>query len=264
MTTLRNDALWRCRFCVGTVTCVVCLRVVTFNLRHGTTAQGKRSLEQQAALLRSHNPDLILLQELDEYTCRSGVEDQLRSVSTITGLQYSARAANLSYEGGWYGTAVLSRHPLTQCANYLVPSTWTEGPLRGEDGREHLPEQRSVLCCVVLTPEGPVAAANTHASMDMTERISGVETALRWARRQHGPAVIGGDFNTDGDESTRLFGTEFSDVGEALGPTFRQTRPPKRLDRLYVRGFRVMSAGVEQTELSDHDLMWCELSRERD
>jgi hypothetical protein len=53
-------------------------RVLVFNIHAGKDAGGKPNLEEVAALVRSVDADVVLLQEVDRGTRRSGNVDQVR------------------------------------------------------------------------------------------------------------------------------------------------------------------------------------------
>ncbi len=84
------------------------LRVLVFNIHAGKDAAGVHNLERVAELVRESGADLVLLQEVDRGTERSGREDQLGELSRLTGLA-GAFGRTLDYQGGEYGIAVLAR-----------------------------------------------------------------------------------------------------------------------------------------------------------
>ena len=53
------------------------LRVLTYNIHHGEGTDGRFDLPRLAGVMKSVQPDLVALQEVDEGTTRSGAVRQL-------------------------------------------------------------------------------------------------------------------------------------------------------------------------------------------
>lgn len=146
------------------------LRVLVFNIHAGKDAVGARNLERVAEVVRTTGADLVLLQEVDRKTERSGREDQLAILERLTGF-HGAFGRTLHYQGGEYGIAVLARWPIE--ADSLHPLRVS--PLTGSAGEA--PEARGALHAIVRTPGGPVHVVSTHldASRDGYYRLQQVE-----------------------------------------------------------------------------------------
>ena len=84
------------------------VRVLVFNIHAGKDAKGQNNLAAVADLATSVAADVVLLQEVDRGTKRSGNVDQVRALATRSGYA-SAFGRSLDYDGGQYGIAVLSR-----------------------------------------------------------------------------------------------------------------------------------------------------------
>ena len=87
------------------------LRVLTFNIQQGYTAAGEKGFDEQLALIRSLEPDIIGLQESDTARIAGGNADVVRYFADQ--LHYH------SYYGpstvtGTFGIALLSRYPIQQ------------------------------------------------------------------------------------------------------------------------------------------------------
>jgi endonuclease/exonuclease/phosphatase family metal-dependent hydrolase len=96
------------------------LRVVSYNIRHGQGMDGRVDLERIARILESLRPDLVALQEVDRGCTRSGDADQAAVLGRRLGLHH-AFAAFMEYQGGEYGLAVLSRHPVEEVRRHVLP-----------------------------------------------------------------------------------------------------------------------------------------------
>lgn len=231
--------------------------VLVYNIRAGKDLAGGENLPRVAELVRSTGADLVLLQEVDRNTQRSGPADQPAVLARLTGYSV-AFGRTISFQGGDYGVAVLSRWPIRR--DTLVPLLVTAPPGRTTDNRE----QRGVLVAVVDAPGGPLAVLNTHLDHtgDDVWRMQEIATVLQVSRTAVEPGVpvlIGGDLNARPESPVhqQLRGAGFRDAWEGCGAgdamTFPASAPDRRIDYLYVAGAtRCESARVLASDASDH------------
>lgn len=234
------------------------LRVLVLNMHAGTDAAGERNLERVAAIVEETAADLVLLQEVDSVTRRSGGTDQPAELARLTGFQ--ARFGNaLAYQGGGYGIATLSRFPVRSARLIRLP---VDPPQERSGGSR---EPRGVLHVTVQTPAGPLHVLNTHldpSGDDRWRRQEG-DSVLAVARRlaEDGiPVLAGGDFNAtpDSEAQRALRDGGLRDLWPACasgdGLTYPASGPTKRIDYLYTLGdaVRCSAARVVRSDASDH------------
>jgi len=234
------------------------VRVISFNTRHGTALDGRSALGEQTELLRETLSDsatnVLLLQECDRRTRRSGGVDQPGTVADKLGL-FCHFGANINYQGGHYGTAILTDAIVEESFHHLLPLT-VEGELRHIDGTSHRPEQRGLTGIRA----GGAWFVCVHASLWAKERAEMTDVLLDFLSRTDQPVVIGGDFNTGDEQEYRELRRELDDRLETPGKhTFPSGRPVARIDRILTRGFLADTAGTLETDLSDHHLIWVDL-----
>jgi endonuclease/exonuclease/phosphatase family metal-dependent hydrolase len=231
--------------------------VLVYNIHAGKDAAGSENLARVAELVRSTGADLVLLQEVDRNTQRSGPADQPATLARLTGYSV-AFGRTISFQGGDYGVALLSRWPIRR--DTLVPLLVTAPPGRTTEGRE----QRGVLLAVVDAPGGPLAVLNTH--LDHTgddvwrlQEIAGVLRVASTAREARMPLLLGGDLNARPESPVHqeLRGAGLRDAwagcGEGDAMTFPASAPDRRIDYLYVDGgTRCERAQVLPSQASDH------------
>ncbi|AWI09734.1 hypothetical protein CKA38_11155 [Ereboglobus luteus] len=104
---------------VGTALAETPLRVVSYNIHAGRGMDKQLDLARIAGVLRQLNADVILLQEVDVRTKRSGGVDQATELGRMLGMRsYFAKA--MSYGGGEYGNAVLSKLPFAHTSTLAL------------------------------------------------------------------------------------------------------------------------------------------------
>ncbi len=89
------------------------LTVMSYNIHVGIGMDKKLDLARIAEVINRERPDLVGLQEVDRGVERTGRRDQIAELARLTRMEY-AFAPNLQFQGGHYGVAVLSRHPVTE------------------------------------------------------------------------------------------------------------------------------------------------------
>jgi endonuclease/exonuclease/phosphatase family metal-dependent hydrolase len=233
------------------------VRVLVFNIHAGKDAANRPNLEQVAALVRTLDADIVLLQEVDRGTRRSGHVDQLQVLAEATG--YSPTfGRSLDYDGGEYGIAALSRRPITNSVTEPLPID----PPQARAGGSY--EPRAALTFRTTAGSRTLQVINTHldASRDEHYRLQESAHIVSLARRlrEAGPPLLaGGDFNAEpGSETHRQllaggFRDAWQECGTGDGFTYPADKPVKRIDYLFLTsGLRCTRAEVIDTRISDH------------
>ncbi|HEU4559767.1 MAG TPA: endonuclease/exonuclease/phosphatase family protein [Longimicrobium sp.] len=231
--------------------------VLVYNIHAGKDAGGRDNLARVAELVRGSGADLVLLQEVDRNTRRSGPADQPATLARLTGYSV-AFGRTIGFQGGDYGIALLSRWPIQR--DTLIPLAVTAPPSATTAGRE----QRGVLVTLVAAPGGSLTVLNTHldASGDDVWRVQEIEGVLRVAGTAGAsalPLLLGGDLNARPESPVhgKLREAGFRDAwlgcgtGDAM--TFPASAPDRRIDYLYLTGpARCLEARVLADQASDH------------
>ena len=161
-----------------------------------------------------------------------------------------AFGANLDFQGGKYGTAILSKHPIESVENHVL-----------KQAREG--EPRGVLQAVLNVGQGRVLFAGTHLdhTKDQAERLfSETQFDDLFAKYEDLPAIFCGDFNdTPDSELHKRMSKKWTDswnlVGQDAGFTMSSDKPTRRIDYVWVsdtKNFNLRWMDVPQTEASDH------------
>lgn len=222
------------------------LRILSYNIHHGRGLDGEVDLERIAKVIKSAQPDLVALNEVDKGVNRSGKLDEPAELARLTGMHH-AFEKNIEYDGGEYGNAILSRWPIEKTENVPLPSHY-EG------------EQRGMLMVKVASDEGQslwFAATHLDYRPNDAERVASTEAiekliASRFAGQHF---VLAGDFNAL-PKSRVIEQLARTWMIAETGYTFPADEPVRRIDYVMARpvaAWRVRSAKVLKAPLeSDH------------
>ena len=241
--------------CAGNTPSATRVRVMTYNIHAGKDAQRVENLARVAAIIDSADADVVLLQEVDRRTQRSGRIDHFAELRRLTGM-HGVFGKSLDFQGGEYGIAVLSRWPLDSIAAVSLKVD----PPQERSGAGY--EARIALHVVVRSPAGRFHLVNTHldASGQGTYRRQELIAALAHMKEAvpaEGPLLFGGDLNarptTDEIAAIGFALTDaFAACGSGAGQTFPADAPDRRIDYIFYRRARCHEARVINTQASDH------------
>ena len=167
----------------------VVLRVMTYNIHHAEGLDGKVDLQRIANVIRQSNADAVALQEVDKNTERTGGINMPAELARLTGMNVAFGANLDNYQGGQYGTAILSRFPIESHENHRLKQV-----RKGE--------QRGVLMAVLKITQGQLLFTCTHLdhTQDQAERLfSETQFADIFAGHAGLPTIFCGDFNDTPD-----------------------------------------------------------------
>lgn len=237
------------------------LRVATYNIHHGAGPDDVLDVEHVARVLESFDADLIGLQEVDKHwSSRSGNVDQPAWFAERLGM-HVVYGANLDLPpltpgepNRQYGTAILSRYPITSWQNTLLP-VFPAG------------EQRGLLETVVNVRGLPVRFATTHLQHNNNlEREAQATKIVELLGDATEPTILVGDLNAipttpEITTLTDLYLDGWAEVGVGPGFTIPVVGPRSRID--YILGtndVRFRRAKVVSTDASDHLPVFAELT----
>lgn len=251
------------------------LRVATYNIHKGISSIGSRPrVHALKQALSSLDADVVFLQEVqgrhDLLALRHAAKWPMQSQHEYLAGEshHSAYGMNAVYDHGHHGNALLSRFPIASSRN--------------QDVSDHAYESRGILHCEVKTGGVPLHCYVVHLGLFAGSRLRqsmALIDAVHASAPPGAPLVIAGDFNDWGNQLsdglrealgvTEVFDTraglrnglrdylrQWSGRAPRLKPakTFPAALPVLALDRIYVRGFDIVSARVL------HGVMWARLS----
>ena len=207
-------------------------------------AQGAR-VAQAAALLSELQLDVVGIQEIDNGTARAGGRNLTRLLAEAAGYPYWYFSQATGYDGGAYGTAILSKYPIL--ASQTIPLEVAAGN-----------ERRSMGYVMILTPTGAAHVFNTHLcpSQMCYKSVNLMSFRYELTRTGLSQYVVSGDFNVSPGSMSPL--VPFVSFANVTGNTFGDGSVPKILDNLLYVGVQVYDVNIVDTVesgLSDHRLV---------
>lgn len=217
------------------------LKVLCWNIHHGEGLDKKIDLERIAAVIKSHDPDVVALQEVDRNCLRSGSTDQAAKLGELTNLKSTFGEA-MPYNGGSYGQAILSRYPIQ--SSKVVRLSENKEP-------------RIAVVAEILHPSGTFHMVSVHLDYREADgRLAETKELLSHLSGITTPVVIAGDFN---DVATSPIFSLFQDhwnlvMANKPSDTFPAEKPNKQIDHILQRGFQPNGTAVviEEKIASDH------------
>lgn len=240
------------------------LKVLSANLCHPWPhlQRGKERLQQFIRLVKDHQADLLLLQEVWQ-TQRHQVHELLAETFGMN-VVYARTNGDRFQIGFEEGLAILSHYPLIPQGLKVFRSSL------------HPFARRQALAAMVKTPCRDLLAVSTHLSIHPWRNRRQVQELIAWVESQSSQAIIGGDFNAP--ETTVRIGL----LKERWIDTLRQIHPAHtdatthrmvlpligelryRLDYLFLyqreKVWQILNAGKEaRYPFSDHAAVWTRL-----
>jgi endonuclease/exonuclease/phosphatase family metal-dependent hydrolase len=229
------------------------VKVLTYNIHHGENRKQVLDLQGIANVILATNPDLVALQEVDSATSRTRQSDQLKELASITGM-YTYFVKAMDFDGGGYGTGILSRYPIDNGITLPLPST------KGNEPRA------AGIVTIKLPGDSTFRFVTTHldAGKHPADRVAQANALAEYFRETNTPVIMAGDFNAlPASKEITVLKQIFTDATSQMGPTFPSDSPRIKLDyimvspkhRWIVTGARI----IEETVASDHRPVLCEL-----
>ncbi|HTT13741.1 MAG TPA: endonuclease/exonuclease/phosphatase family protein [Burkholderiaceae bacterium] len=262
------------------------IRVATYNIHKGVTGIRRRPrITAVRSALNAIDADILFLQEVqdrNERLARHRAYPKSSQLDFLAGSGYEHRAygMNAVYPHGHHGNAILSRHPIGNFTNH--------------DISDHLLEKRGLLHAVARPQRArghDVHLICVHLGLIKRSRLRQARFLIDFVHQEiptKAPVIIAGDFNDWQRRVDTLLRDELGveEVGAAteappqlslldlllpwrerrapsVARTFPSFAPWLTLDRIYVRGFRVLRTevprGLVWARRSDHMPLIAEL-----
>lgn len=223
------------------------LVVLTYNIHHGEGLDGVVDPDRIASVIKSCNPDVVCLQEVDRNLPRTDHRDFPALLADKLGMQVFFEP-NYQFDGGDYGNAILTRLPVSEHHNMALPN-----PISAEP--------RGCLAVTKRWQNTEIRVLNTHLGLNGQERLAQAEAIVTALENGH-PTILAGDMNeTAAAPGLQRLQTWLKDTIEkqtdATSGTVPVNDPRRRIDYILVsEHFDVISSTIINTEetriASDH------------
>lgn len=222
------------------------IRVLSYNIYHGATMKGDFDLDLIANVIKSTNPDLVALQEVDFKTNRAKGMDLATELAIRVGLTPLFGKA-MYYDGGAYGEGVLSKYSFLTTQNHAL-------------FHEADTEPRAALeTNMVLGSGDTIRFVGTHLdhTKDEINRINQAKQLVQLFSQDERPTILAGDLNATPDsEPMHILYEMFSKSFSIDAPTSPAQAPRNKIDYVLFRPanrWKVLDTKVlDEKVASDH------------
>lgn len=221
------------------------LKVMSYNIHIGNppSKPGLIDMESIVKTIKTENPDLIALQEVDVNTVRSGKINQAEIIARSLGMNFFFAKA-IDHDGGDYGVTILSKFPISETKIHRLTT------LSGTGG-----EPRILATAKIHLKNGKfIRFGSTHldAQAKSTNRDIQIEEINQVALKETLPFIIGGDLNAVEESSViQKFDKAFTRTCQECNPTFPVVKPNRTIDFIAFRTGNKFST-VEHKVVQEH------------
>lgn len=179
------------------------LRVLSYNIQHGTGTDGVYDLGRIVDVIRAVDPDIVALQEVDKRyhvpwreTPRSEYDDQPALLSARTEMN-AGYFVHIDYTGtenfekygeahGQYGDLILSKHPILQTATHPFRVT--------DEDKEYL--QNKIAAAKINVRGAQFWFYSVHSNaFDVEINAAQQKQLIETTKEKSLPQILAGDFN---------------------------------------------------------------------
>ncbi|MBQ9941016.1 MAG: endonuclease/exonuclease/phosphatase family protein [Clostridia bacterium] len=222
--------------------------------------------EQVAEAIKSFDPDIVTLNEVDCKSDRSGNVDQLQFFTDKLGF-YSYYAPSIEIPGGKYGIALLSRYKIVSAETIKIPDTISET-------NKELFEPRVLLSAVLDVNGASLRVMTSHFGLSPEEQEQAVSVTLNELSDKKMPTIFSGDLNMYPDNPFISKITSVMKDTANICSFVPQTYPsyqipsfpahdlfPRKIDYVFVsEEIETLAVNSPAIKLSDHRPYFCVLS----
>lgn len=224
--------------------------VMSYNIHIGVppTKPGTTDLDAIVRTIKSQNPDIVALQEVDVNTTRTGRVNEAAIIAEKLKMNFFFAKA-IDYGGGDYGVAILSKYPISETKVHRLTT------IEGTKG-----EPRVMATAKITLRNGrTIRFASTHldAQGNPVNREKQVSEILTIGSSEQLPFIIAGDLNAQpGSSVINKLDEQFTRTCLECPPTFPVVKPRTAIDFIAFSNtskVKVLShAVVQEHYASDH------------
>ena len=221
------------------------ITVMSYNIHAMRGMDKVVDVDRIAKVIKDQTPDVVGLQEVDQFTERSGKINAIKILEEKTGM-YGVFMATFDYQGGEFGNAMLSKYSIIDQKLYRLPA---------RDNYE--PRLMMMISCIIESGD-TVHFYNTHLDHHRqdSDRPIQVEAIKKIIENDKSKIVFTGDFNCQlGSESLNTIKSVLSRCPSDV-LTYSTKEPIWTIDHIFYtkdQGIRLQELKVIPEEMaSDH------------
>lgn len=238
------------------------IKLMTFNIQHGRNhnlSGDVINLDAVADNIVSQKPDIVGLNEIrfgNNLDHSSGFSNQPQYLSEkFDGDCRFGRAITI-FDSCEYGNAIMSKYPIINFELIPIPD-----PNEKIEGYYY--ESRAMNRTDYCIDGKIITVLNAHFGLSPNEQTNAVNTVFSVVKEIDNPIILMGDFNmTPDNENIIRLAEYFVDAHSCLGKdrvTYPSDSPKERIDYIFVKGMKVISADTVERIVSDHYAITAEL-----
>ena len=217
------------------------LKIGSYNIKHA--AEAGLNINTIAKVITDAGLDIVGVQEVDFRTKRSNGIDQPRMLAEAAGMPYYVFVRAIDYQGGQYGTLILSKYPII--SSEVIPlESWDK-------------EGRALGHAVIDVNGFQFDFFNTHLSYE--DRTLRKEQFFQVSEKTDlcKNFILTGDFNTADFTEFTILGANLLNRAARWYPTFPGGN--SAIDNIiYTDCFKELASGTVTQSYSDHYMVWAE------
>ncbi|VAX38842.1 hypothetical protein MNBD_PLANCTO02-3 [hydrothermal vent metagenome] len=218
------------------------LKVASFNIHGGVGLDGQKDLSRIALLLQGF--DFVGMYEVHNQSF--GFNDNMaKEIGQKLGMASTFSATEQRWWHDHFGNALLTKTPFLNLQRI---------PLAGTQKKKY----RNAILSSFLYQGKRVNLICVHIDR-VQDRKRQLQKVIQLFLSLNAPAILMGDFNSNGDDPQIRQLLEETGVVDCIGYAAGDKKVPSRVDWIFSRGFHCKNAKLVENNASDHPLVWAEL-----
>lgn len=236
------------------------MRIATYNIQHGMSHR-QRIIDGNAPIdlplmigvIKELAPDVSGLNEVYGQGAYPEFNNQPKVIGDALGYESRfARAIDFDENGDGtkkpYGNGLVSKYPIIETEIIPIP--------KGNDDDPGYKEPRCILKTVIDCDGRDLCVMTVHVGLTKQEKGFAIERICKALDSTELPTVLMGDFNmTPDDELLKPVYERMFDTAELISDdlkSFPSDKPEIKIDYIFTRGVKVLSADIPQICAADH------------
>jgi endonuclease/exonuclease/phosphatase family metal-dependent hydrolase len=221
------------------------LKIMSYNIHIGNPPSKPGIIDMEAIInaIKTENPDLVSLQEVDVNTARSGKINQAEIIARSLKMNfYFAKA--IDHDGGDYGVCILSKYPISEEKTYHLTTLKDTGgePRVLATAKIHLENGKFIRF-------GATHLDHLNKSVNRDVQIAEINQI---ALNETLPFIIAGDLNAVEESSAiQKMDNVFTRTCQKCDPTFPVVKPNRTIDFIAFRTSMQFST-IEHKVVQEH------------